>query len=248
MLLYAPEMNDLSAELLPYKEPLDSFAQQVEPLWPDWDYHNFREHAWEAVFEKIAIVEYERTNGIEVPTEEVVAGLLSDLEHDLGLQWGTPYLASIVEERSASVGSGIAIKLGFNKSIIEAKNESTLATEPGAECKTPRQKRARLSDVANFGWEYPRFFDKTVKVWREGQKKCLAEGKELVPFSVWVRNISGFVCNKLLNVDLALGDFDRVKPGGMSKFQARAFENFRLLDAELISPDFVEPELYPIAA
>src|SRR5437868_12563470 len=120
------------------------------------------------------------------------------------------------------------------------KNEATLATEPGAECKTPLQKKSREADIANFGWEYSRFRGKTIKVWSESQKKCMSEGKPFAPFSVWVRNIKGFVCEKLLNEDLVLGDFD-IGKNGMSKFHDRAFANFSRLDEELNSPDFVEP-------
>ena len=240
-------MEPLQQELEPYKDRLDQFAEQVRLLWPNWDYHNYSEHAVESIWEFLSLVEYERTNGVVVTTEEVVAGVLSLCEHDLANHWGEPYLAKYMEERASSIGSGIASSIGIERSIIKQKRIATMATRPGAKLETSLEKKARRADIANFAWEYWRFKDKTIKVWRESQKNCLANGLEVQSFSRWVVGIKDFVCNELLNEDLALGDFDR-GASGQSLFHEISFDNFQALHDDMGSPDWDEPELYPLAA
>lgn len=240
--------SSFQTELAYYTGDIYKFSEIVEPEWPNWDYHNFLEHGLETAGEFLKLVEYARSHGVYVSTDTVVAGLLSSLEHDLANQDGQPILYTYMEERSAAIGDGIARYIGFPERIVKAKHDATLATRPGADFDGLLEKMVRRADIANFAWEYPDFKEKTIKVWREEQKKCLKQGVEAVPFSVWVGNVKDFVMDCLLDQDLALGDFDRDPETGLSLFHTKAFDNFGQLHDELNSDDFVEPELYPEAA
>lgn len=239
---YCAEAEFDFIDLVPYAEQIDAFAQIIEREWPDWDYHNFIEHGLETFFEYLALMKYARANGVEVSEEEVVGGALAALDHDVANHWGEPLLHDSDEARSAEIGYGLCMRLGFSRTIADKKREANMATQPGAICETFVEKGERRADVANLGWEYDRFEDRTIKVWREAQKNCMKEGKELVSFSIWVRGIKDFVMDKLLDQDLAFGDFDR-GASGQSVFHERAFDNFATLDTRLKSPDWIEPSL-----
>jgi hypothetical protein len=240
-------MEYLASELGPYEERIYEFADKIEKEWPNWDYHNFLEHGLETTYEFLSLVEYARANGVEVPTETVVAGVLSALEHDSFNQDGQPFLYTYMEERSAAIGDGIAKNIGFSQEIIDKKHNATLATRPGAEFDSLLDKMIRRADIANFAWDYTIFKEKTIKVWREEQKNCLKKGMEFVPFSAWAVKVRAFVNSCLLDQDLALGDFDRDHKTGLSLFHIKANTNLHAIHDEINSADFVEPELYEAA-
>jgi len=231
-------------ELLPYREQTEKYTNIMEENWPpDWPYHNFKEHAIETVDEFLALVDYARKNGLKITDETVVAGVLCSLNHDV--QNHEPLsLSENYEVRAAYLGKGMATILKFPKQVTDQMLEPTLSTQPGTKCKTLLDIMVRRADIANLGWNYDRFKDKTVKYWREMQAQC----DVTKPFSSWVR--LPIVQEKLMQLvgeDLSLGEFDRDPNTGLSFFQTDIFNNFKKLDDELTSPEFIEPELYVAA-
>ena len=240
-----------------YKSKVEIFASQVGKEWPtalelptgpEWSYHVFLEHGLEATAEAVRLVDYARQNGAEISDEQLVGLILSMLEHDLGNHWGPPIFHDYPEHRSEEVGTGFALLLKIPRTIIGYKREATHATRPGAKITTIVEKIARRADIANFAWEYNKFKNKTIKVWREEQMKCMAQGKDYVIFSQWVINIKDFVIGSLLDQDLTLGPFDFNEASQQCVFLDDVAKNFQQIGEEINSPDFVEPELYPLVA
>lgn len=231
-------------ELQPYQDQIITFAETLRKYWPEWEYHNFHKHALETVDEFLILVDYGREFGIDMSSDFVVAGVMSALEHDVLNQDGMPHMYDSMEHRSAEVGRSLSAKLNISKEINDMKYAATLATRPGSKCTTLLDVMIRRADVANLGWEYGRFVDKTIKYWQETQ----AGSNDPKTFSHWVRlEIVQEKLLELLDEDLSMGDFDRDPTTGESFFQTDVFSNFKRLKEDLSSPDFVEPQFVQAA-
>ena len=233
------DLHDVGLES--YQTQFDKFTEIIRAHWPNWDYHNFDEHGLETYDEFMLLASYVSDNGIALSEAHLVAGALTTISHDVGNGWGQPYFYEYYEDRSGAVAEGTALYCGFSKQIAALIFKATQATRPGATCETPLEKMVRRADIANFAWPYDRFRQKTVAVWRETQKTCA----EPLSFRQWLPKATPIVL-QLLSEDLALGDFDR-GASGQSHFYEASFANFQMLDDEVESPDFVEPELYRAA-